>query len=74
MNDTQIPPGLLQVNRQVVVGNEGYDKGAKILIDFFKKELKEFLVPELDSFGRKIIETFLNDSPLEEFVKLTPMD
>ena len=74
MNDIQIPPGLLQVNRQVEVGNEGYDKGAKILIDFFKKELKEFLVPDLDPFGEKIIKAFLNDSPLEEFTKLTPMD
>jgi hypothetical protein len=74
MNDTQIPPGLLQVDRQVEVGEEGYDIGAKILVDFFKKELKEFLVPGLDPFGAKIIEAFMNDSPLEEFVKLTPMD
>ena len=74
MNDTQIPPGLLQVNHQIAVGNEGYDKGAKILIDFFKKELKEFLVPDLDPFGTKIIQTFLNDGSLEEFAKLTPMD
>jgi hypothetical protein len=74
MNDTQIPPGLLQVNRQIAVGDEGYDKGAKMLIDFFKKELKEFLVPELDSFGTKIIQTFLDDGTLEDFVKLTPMN
>ena len=74
MNDIPIPPGLLQVNRQVEVGDEGYDKGAAILIDFFKQELAEFLVPELDPFGEKIINAFLNDSPLEEYVKLTPMD
>ena len=74
MNDTQLPSGLLEVNRQTEVGNEGYDVGAKILIDFFKKELKEFLVPDLDPFGAKIIQAFLNDEPLEEFVKLTPMD
>ena len=74
MNDTEIPSGLLEVNRQVEVGNEAYDKGAKILIDFFKKELQEFLVPDLDPFGEKIIKAFLNDSPLEEFVKLTPIE
>ena len=74
MNDTQIPTGLLQVDRQVEVGTEGYDTGAKILIDFFKKELQEFLVPDLDPFGEKIIKTFLNDGSLEDFVKLTPMD
>ena len=74
MNDIQIPPGLLQVDRQTEVGEEGYDKGAEILNDFFKKELKEFLVPDLDPFGRQIIEAFINDSPLEEFVKLTPME
>lgn len=74
MNDTQIPPGLLQVNRQIEVGDEGYDKGAELLISFFKKELAEFLVPDLDPFGAEIIKTFLNDGSLEEFVKLTPMD
>ena len=74
MNGTEIPPGLLQVDRQVEVGEEGYDKGAKILTDFFKKELESFLVPDLDPFGAEIIKAFLNDSPLEEFVKLTPMD
>jgi hypothetical protein len=44
------------------------------LTDFFKQELQEFLVPGLDPFGEKIIKAFMNDSSLEEFVKLTPMD
>ena len=74
MNDTQIPTGLLQVDRQIEVGEAGYDIGAKILIDFFKEELKAFLMPGLDPFGKQIIETFLNDGSLEDFVKLTPMD
>ena len=74
VSDTKIPKGLLRVEEQLEVGEEAYDQGAKILTDFFKKELQEFLVPDLDPFGKKIIECFMNDSPLEEYIKLTPMD
>ena len=74
INDTILPKGLLRTERQPEVGTEGYDAGANILTDFFKKEMKEFLVPELDPRGREIIETFLNDGSLEDFVRLTPMD
>ncbi len=56
------------------VGEDGYDECAKILTDFFKEELKEFLVPELDPLGRQIIELCLNDAPLEEYLKLTPIN
>ena len=56
------------------VGEDGYDECAKILTDFFKEELKEFLVPELDPLGRQIIELCMNDAPLEEYLKLTPIN
>ena len=74
INDIVLPKGLLRTEKQAEVGEEGYDKGAEILTDFFKEELREFLVPELDPRGREIIECFLNDGALEDFVKLTPMD
>jgi hypothetical protein len=74
INDIVLPKGLLRTEFQPEVGVEGYDVGAKILTDFFKKELQAFLVPELNPRGREIIECFLNDGSIEDFVKLTPMN
>ena len=64
---------FLRPEMQSKVGLEAYDKGAKIITDFFKEELKEFMVPELDPLGKQIIELCLNDAPLEEYLKLTPI-
>lgn len=64
----------LRPELQSRVGEDGYDNCARILTDFFKEELQEFLVPELDPLGRQIIELCLNDAPLEEYVKLTPIN
>lgn len=64
---------FLRPELQSKLGEDGYDECAKIITDFFKEELKEFLVPELDPLGRQIIELCLNDAPLEEYLKLTPM-
>jgi len=74
INDIEIPKELLRTELQLEVGEEGYDQGAKILMDFFKKEVKKFLVPDLHPLGREIIECFLHDGSLEELVKLTPME
>ena len=63
----------LRPELQSRIGEKGYDECAKILTDFFKEELKQFLVPELDPLGRQIIELCLNDAPLSEYLKLTPM-
>lgn len=65
--------GYLQPNLQPEVGNTGYDQGAKILVDFFKDELRQFLLPDLDPLGRKIIECCLNDGALNEYIELLPM-
>jgi hypothetical protein len=67
-----IPKELLEVNKQIEVGNEGYDAGALILSNFFKKELKKFLSPGLDPQGRKIIECAMRDGSLEEYLELLP--
>ena len=67
-----IPKELLQVNLQPEIGNEGYDFGAQILNDFFKKQLTQFLTDDLDPLGRKIIECCLNDGSLEDYLKLIP--
>jgi hypothetical protein len=68
-----IRKAFLQPETQSEVGIEGYDEGARILTDFFKKELEKFNTPELDPLGKQIIECFFNDAPLEEYLKLMPM-
>lgn len=67
-----IPKGLLQVDCQREVGTEGYDAGAKILTDFFKEELKQFLVDGLDPLGKQIIEACLRDASVQEYYDLIP--
>ena len=64
----------LRPELQSTIGREGYDQCAKILTDFFKEELKQFMVPELDPLGRQIIDLCMNDAPLEEYLKLTPIN
>ena len=64
---------FLRPELQVRLGEDGYDECARILTDFFKEELQQFLVPELDPLGRQIIELCLNDAPLSEYLKLTPI-
>ena len=65
---------FLRPELQSKLGEDGYDECTKILTDFFKEELQKFLVPELDPLGRQIIELCLNDAPLEEYLKLTPIN
>lgn len=62
-----IPKTFLQVDQQPEVGEAGYDAGAKILQDFFKSELQQYLQPELDPMGRKIIETCMADGRVDEY-------
>lgn len=68
-----IRKAFLQPEMQAEVGVEGYDKGAQILIDFFKEELRKFDIPELNPLGRQIIQCFLRDASLQEYMDLIPM-
>jgi hypothetical protein len=70
----KIPSRFLQVYKQTEVGTEGYDAGAKILIDFFKEEIKKYLTPDLNPLGRQIIEACLNDATVEDYNNFIPMD
>ena len=65
---------FLRPELQSKLGEEGYDAGAKILTDFFKEQLKQFLTDDLDPLGREIIELCMNDAPLEEYLRVTPMN
>lgn len=73
VDGTFIAKGFLQPNLQPEVGNAGYDAGAKILSDFFKKELVKYMTPELNPLGKKIIECCLNDGTMEDYLELIPM-
>ncbi len=64
---------FLRPELQSKLGYEGYDAGAKILTDFFKKELQQFLTDDLDPIGRQIIELVMNDAPLEDYLAITPL-
>lgn len=70
---TLIPKDLLEVQRQPEVGEEGFMAGAKILSDFFKKELGKFNTYELDPLGQQIIQCCLADGPLEDYIRLLPI-
>jgi hypothetical protein len=65
---------FLRPEYQSKLGFEGYDAGAKILTDFMKEQVSQFLTDELDPIGRQIIELCLNDAPLEEYLKITPLN
>jgi hypothetical protein len=68
-----IRKAFLRPETQAELGTEGYDKGAKILSDFFKKEVAKFNVPELHPLGKKIIQCCLNDATLDEYIDIIPM-
>jgi len=64
---------FLQPERQQEVGIEGYDQGAAMLTEFFKKEAAKFNTEDLDPLGKEIIECLLNDRPLQDYLDLIPM-
>lgn len=70
MEGQTINESLLKVELQPEVRKKGFKEGSKILTDYFKKELEQFLVPEIDPLGRKIIEAFLADATIEEMENL----
>ena len=64
---------FLRTETQDRMGEDGYDAGAKILTDFFAKELNKFYTDELDPLGREIIDCFRRGGTVEDYCKLTPM-
>jgi hypothetical protein len=69
---SKIPSRFLKVYKQDEVGIDGYDAGAEILFDFFKKELQQYLTPELSKKGKKIIEACLSGASVEDYLKFIP--
>lgn len=73
LNGQYVRNSFLQPETQSRMGTDGYDKGAKILTDFFKTEVEKYRTPELNELGRKIIDCALNDAPLSDYLELIPM-
>jgi hypothetical protein len=63
----------LQPELQKDVGLEVYDKGAEILNSFFKTEIEEYKLDELDPLGREIVDAFLSNATLQDYINIIPM-
>jgi hypothetical protein len=70
VNGQFIPHTLLQVQDQPELGKDGYDAGAKILTDFFKEQLSQYLTEDLDPLGKKIIDIVLHDGGLQDLAAI----
>lgn len=68
----KIPSRFLKVYRQNEVGEAGYDAGAQMLNEFFKREVKKFMTNELNPIGRDIINVCLHDGTLEDYIAVFP--
>ncbi|MDQ8204276.1 DUF4914 family protein [Pelagicoccus sp. SDUM812003] len=66
----QVGTRYFNVNEQPEVGEAAYDEGARILTEFFHKELSQFLTEDLDPLGKQIIEACLNGATVEDYDKL----
>jgi hypothetical protein len=69
-----IVDSFLKVETQPEVGEEGYDKGAKILFDFFKAQLPKFLEADLMPMGKQIIDSCLSGGTVKDFAELLPAE
>lgn len=61
---------FFEVDQQPEVGPEAYDAGSTILADYFKRELKDFLCPDLLPVGRQIIDCCLSGGTLADYENL----
>lgn len=63
---------FFRVNLQPEVGDEAFDRGAMILQEFFARQIKQFLEPDLAPLGKTIIDCCLSDASLEDYESLIP--
>src|SRR5579863_8633683 len=69
---SMIPRVFLAVEEQIQGGMDVYEEGARQWREFFAKELKQFLAPELDPLGKRIIEACLDGAHQEDYRRLIP--
>ncbi len=68
---TAISSWFLRVESQPEVGTTGYDAGARILEEFFRKEIRQYRTPQLDQLGHEIIECCLDGGTVEDYARFT---
>jgi hypothetical protein len=61
---------FFEVEQQPEVGRAAYDRGAAMLQEFFRRELEQFLVPDLLPSGRRIIEACLAGASVADYVRV----
>ena len=61
---------ILKVQNQPEVGKEAFDQGAKILRDFFEEYIRNYDKEELLPLGQKIVDCFLSNGTLEDYISL----
>jgi hypothetical protein len=66
----QFEKPFFQVDKQEAVGGKAFDKGDKILYEFFKNELSKFTMKDLSAKGQKIIQCFLDKGTLFDYISL----
>lgn len=64
---------FLQPELQKDVGLEVYDQGAEMLTSFFRSEIEQYNLEELNPLARDIINAFMNNASLQDYVNLMPM-
>lgn len=69
----EISHTFLRPELQEALGEDGYDKGAKILMDFFAKELAAYDVEELHPVGKQIIDCFKKGGTVEDYCAILPI-
>lgn len=69
-----LPAWLLETENQPELGEDGYDAGAKLLYQFFFRELPQYLESDLDPLGRHIIKCCLDSGTLGDYESLLPQD
>jgi len=68
-----LSPKFLRPELQERLGTAGYDTGARILNDFFARELAVYDTPELHPVGRQIIECFRQGGTVEDYCRILPL-
>ncbi len=61
---------LLKVHKQPEVGEKAFDQGAEILNTFFKDYLSNYDYDKLLPLGKEIIDCFLSDGTLDDYLSL----
>lgn len=72
VEEVEVPAELLRTELQPELGVEGYDAGAGLLVEFFRKEASQYDTPRLDPLGRQIIQCLLDGGGLTDFEQLLP--